>query len=401
MPSRSSIEVKEKIRQNWNKLLRENLLDVSESLLGGSPPSVFVGSYSYPKVNIGPLVSTKCGDVKFLDHPEEWTGLELEDLISNRLSLIRGTSLASAIVDVNNNKYVELLQELAMANKSIDIEVKFDKKPTLRFEGIDNSSVTDADSVQFGLVSKMEGLRIPAAISVDKRIEKAYYDQDLNANEAVNMLYNKGTEISRLSKILSIGMLGTKKRRKLVPTKWSITAVDQIISANLIKKLIDYSSLDNFHLYRYAHLGNDYAIILIPDLVWSFEMHEAWIDNDGKVSIESAAEISGSPKNYPKIGGSYFAARVAVTEYLERHRRKSAAIILRQIHPDYVLPVGVWQIREGIRMAMKTKGEIFDSLDKAITQACVGMNISKNEWTSNSAIINSIRQQRRISEYIH
>jgi hypothetical protein len=52
-------------------------------------------------------------------------------------------------------------------------------------------------------------------------------------------------------------------------------------------------------------------------------------------------------------------------------------------------------------MAMKTKGEIFDSLDKAITQACVGMNISKNEWTSNSAIINSIRQQRRISEYIH
>ena len=109
----------------------------------------------------------------FLDHPEEWTGLELEDLISNRLSLIRGTSLASAIVDANNNKYVELLQELAMANKSINIEVKFDKKPTLRFEEIDNSSVTDADSVQFGLVSKMEGLRIPAAISVDERIEKS------------------------------------------------------------------------------------------------------------------------------------------------------------------------------------------------------------------------------------
>ena len=67
------------------------------------------------------------------------------------------------------------------------------KKPSLKFGEMNKSSVTDTDSVQFGLVSKMEELKIPAGISVDKRIEKIYYDKDLNANEAVNILYSEGT----------------------------------------------------------------------------------------------------------------------------------------------------------------------------------------------------------------
>ena len=401
MQSRSSSEVKEKIRQNWNKLLKEKLNKVSEHLSGGSPPSVFVGSYSYPKVNIGPLISTTSGDVKISDHPEKWAGKKLEDLITYRLSLIRGTSSASAIVDVNNNRYAELLQEISMANKSIEVEVTFDKKPSLKFEEMNNPSVTDSDAIQFGLASQIKDLKIPAGISVDKRIEKVYYDKDLSANEAVNVLYSKGTEISNLSKIFSIGMLGLKKRRKIVPTKWSITAIDQIISANLTKKLIDYPSLDSFVLHRYTHLGNNFAIILIPDHVWSFEMNEAWFDNNGKVDIESDMEVSGVLKHYPKIGGSYFAARLAVTEYLNQHRKKAAAIVLREIHPEYVLPVGVWQIREGIRMAMKSNEEIFYSLDEALAHACKSMNLAKNEWISNSSFIKSIKYQKRISEYIH
>ena len=401
MPSRSSSEVKERIRQNWNDLLKEKLHKVSENLLGGSPPSVFVGSYSYPKVNIGPLISTTFGDVKILDHPEEWAGKKLEDLISYRLSLIRGTSLASAIVDVNNNKYATLLQELAMANKSTEVEVTFDKKPSLKFGDLDSSSVTDSDNIQFGLASQMKDLKIPSGISVDKRIEKVYYDKDLGADEAVNLLYSEGTEISKLSKVFSIGMLGSRKRRKIVPTKWSITAIDQIISDNLIRKLIDYSSVDSFRLHRYTHLGNNFVIILVPDQIWRFEMIEAWIDNNGKVEIESDLEVSGSSKNYPKIGGSYFAARLAVTEYLDQHKRKAAVIVLREIHPEYVLPVGVWQIREGIRMAMKCRVEIFNSLDEALAHACMSMNLSKNEWTSKSVFIKSIKYQKRISEYIH
>ncbi|VFJ14611.1 Nre family DNA repair protein [Candidatus Nitrosocosmicus franklandus] len=400
MSSRSSSEIKERIRQNWNNLLKEKLSKVTENLTGRSPPSVFVGSYLYPKVNIGPLVSTTSGDIKILDHPEKWAGRKLEDLINYRLSLIRGTILTSAFLDINNNRQTELLQELAMANKSIEVEVTFDKKPSLKFEEMNNLSVTDSDAIQFGFASQIKNLKIPTGISVNKKIEKAYYDKDLSAHEAVNRLYNEGIEISNLSKVFSVGVLGSRKRRKIVPTKWSITAIDQIISANLIGRLTDYSSIDSFLLFRYIHLANNFAVILIPDHIWNFEMNEAWFNSDGKVDIESDTEISGLLKNYPKICGSYFAARLAVTEYLNQHRKKASAIVLREIYPEYVLPVGVWQIREGIRMAMKRKGEIFDNLDEALGHACTNMKLSKKEWISKSVFIQSIRYQKRISEYV-
>ena len=55
------------------------------------------------------------------------------------------------------------------------------------------------------------------------------------SNDAMMDLYNNGVSISQISKVLSVGMIGRKSARKLVPTKWSISATDQTISANLIR----------------------------------------------------------------------------------------------------------------------------------------------------------------------
>ncbi len=401
MRYRSNNEVKEGIRNKWNLLLKSSLNNITENMSGGTPPSVFVGSYSYPKVNIGPLISTSYGDdVTILDYPEGWAGKRLEDIISYKLSLIRGTSSALVNVDMSANKYIELLQELSMANKSPDIEVVFDKKPTLKFAEMMSSSVTDSDAVQYGLVSEIKKLKLPSGITVDKRIEKVYYDKDLNANDAINMLFEEGTEISKLIKIMSMGMLGSRKKRKLVPTKWSTTAIDQIISAYLIKKLVNYSSIDIFKVHSYTHLGNYFAVVLIPEYLWSFEMHEAWLDGRGNTEIETETEIHGSLKNYPKMGGSYFAARLAVSEYLNLHRKKAAAVVLREIQPEYVVPVGVWQIREGIRRAMKSKGNTFDTLDKALTYASMKTNLSKDEWIHKSEFIKLTKCQKRLFDFI-
>ena len=400
MQSRSSNEVKERIRNKWNQLLRSSLNNISENMSGGTPPSVFVSSYFYPKVNIGPLISTFYGEnATLLDYPEGWAGKKLEDVISYKLSLIRGTRSTPVDVHMSANKYIESLQELSMANKSPDIEVVFDKKPIPKFSETMSSSVTDSDPIHYGLVSKIKELKIPSGIKVDKRIEKVYYDKDLNANEAINTLYKDGTEVSKLIKIMSMGMLGSSKKRKIVPTKWSITAIDQIISSSLIKKLTNYSSIDEFKVHSYTHLGNYFAVILIPEHEWSFEMHEAWLDNRGNTEVETETEIHGSLNNYPKIGGSYFAARLAISEYLDLNRKKAAAIVIREIYPEYVLPVGVWQIREGLRKAMKNKSDIFDNLDKALDHACMKTNLSKNEWSRNSKIMKSIKHQKRLSDY--
>lgn len=399
MQSRRTSEIKEAIMKNWIQLQKTMREKISEKMIVSSPPSIFIGSYSYPKVSIGPLVSTFNEDTALFDHPEEWAGQSLEDIIKYRLSLIRGTNPTTVNIASNNDKLIETLQELTMAIKSTNIEVNFAKEPIFNFDEIKKNGVTDSDSIHYGLASKINDLKLPSGLIVDKKIEKAYYDKDLKAIEAVTKLYNEGIEISKLSKALSIGMIGIQKNRRIVPTKWSITAIDQILSSELIKKIKNFDSVNFYQVYNYSHLDNTYSIILIPDKTWCFEMHEAWIDNTGNVEIETDIEVAGRLRNYPKMGGSFFAARVAVSEYLVQNRKSAGIMVFREIQPQYLLPVGVWQIREGIRKAMRKGPRVFDSLEKALINACSTMSVSKKEWISNSNLLRFVKNQRRIQDY--
>jgi hypothetical protein len=193
----------------------------------------------------------------------------------------------------------------------------------------------------------------------------------------------------------------------LVPTRWSISATDDIISASLIKRIAEeaYQAIDFFEIYRYYHLGNYYSIILLPDNVWSFEMQEIWFDNNGNLGIGVDFEDAKGLDHYPSIAGAYFAARLGVTEHLLKRRKKAAVLILREIRPEYVMPVGVWQIREGIREALKGKGkgkgkkQQFDNFEQALSFAITNMSISKDEFMRNSKIYKNIREQARITDY--
>ena len=399
MHGKNTEEIRKHITESWEQILRSNFNNLSEKISGGSPPSVFVSSYTYPKVKVGPLFSPLQTDSTILDHPEKWAGKSIEDIIRYKLSLIRGTHSTHVKTNLNADRYIQSLQELTMATRSTEIEVTFERKPKLNLEEISSRTTSDSDTVQFGMASELESLKLPSNISSNKKIEKAFYDLDFRAIEAINYLYEEGIEISKISKILSLGMIGIKKNRKLVPTKWSISAIDQTISSDLIKKTNTFPPLDQIRIYKYVHLGNYYSIVLIPDELWSFEMHEAWIDNKGDAKIDTDTEDSIGLKNYPKIGGSYFAARLAVIEFLHYQKRNASVIVLREIHPEYILPVGVWQIREGIREALRMRCNKFETLDMALSFACNNLTISKNEWIGNSSIIKTRKSHSRISDY--
>ena len=105
----------------------------------------------------------------------------------------------------------------------------------------------------------------------------------MRAAEGIVNLYQGGVEVSSIHRVLSIGMLGLQKNRRLVPTRWSISATDDVISASLIKKIETFPAIDFFKVYKYAHLSNYYSVILIPDDIWGFEMQEAWYDNNMEI----------------------------------------------------------------------------------------------------------------------
>ncbi len=382
--SSNSQDIRRSILAKWyENLSKYGNLFSSDSISGTSPPSIFVGSYNYPKVSVGPMVPPIHGDTSLLDSPEKWAGKSLEEIVNFRLNLVRGIQKIS--VNVTEGRYIENLQDVAMSSKPIDSDLEF-------YKSVSSISL-DGESAPFGPIGEIKSAKFSSSSST-KSIEKIFYDKDLKSKDAILSLYNTGIDVSRIQKCLSIGMLG--KERKLVPTKWSITATDDIISKSLAEEILDYSLIDSCKVFSYEHLGNLFSVVLFPHR-WIYEMIEAWYSN-GILGFGSDHEDARGLDHPPSIAGAYFAAKLAIVEYLSKNKIQSGAIILREIRPEYAIPVGVWQVREGIRAAMKKKPFIADNFDHAITLASKMMSVSKSEWLSH-ADIGKLMRQKTISDF--
>jgi len=381
----SSSEIRKTIENNWQEYLSKygNLFS-SDSISGSSPPSIFVGSYGYPKVGVGPMVPPIHGDTTLLDSPELWLGKTLEDIVNFRLSLVRGIEKIS--IQNTQGRFIENLHEVAMSSHSIDTDLQF-HKTTLPVTTI------DGESAPFGPVGDIKSAKFFGTRS-DKSIERVYYDHDLKAQDAVLTLYNKGVDISKIQKCFSIGMLG--KKRKLVPTKWSITATDDIISKSLVSEILEFDLIDSCRIFSHDHLGNMFSVILFPHR-WLFEMQEAWHD-ENKVGFGFDSEDARGIDHAPAIAGAYFAAKLGVAEYLVQKKLQAAVLVLREIRPEYAVPVGVWQIREAIRAAMKKEPYIAGNFIDGVNFASKRMSIGKSEWLSRGRLLKMLKQ-KSISEF--
>ncbi len=376
-----SQRIRHAILAEWHKNMSKNRdLFSADSVSGASPPSVFVGSYNYPKVFVGPMVPPTHGDTSLLDSPERWEGKTLEEIVNFRLNLIRG--IKPVPVQQTEGRYVESLQEVAMASRPAESDLSFSRP-------VSPSGVSiDGESAPFGPVGRIESARF-SGVSPVRQIEKAFYDGDLKAQDAVMDLYCSGVEISRIQRCLSIGMLG--RRRRLVPTKWSITATDDMISSALVEDVLEYTLIDSCRVFSFEHLGNVFAVILFPRR-WLYEMIEAW-HSDGTVGFGSDSEDARGIDHPPAIDGAYFAAKLGVAEYLHRNKVQAGAVILREIRPEYAIPVGVWQVREGIRQTMRQEPAIADGLGHGLLLASERTSISKTEWLLHGSISRLVRQK--------
>ena len=380
-----SSDIRKGIQSRWEEYLSTHAnLFTSDSLDGSSPPSVFVGSYGYPKVSVGPMVPPMHGDTTLLDSPELWVGKSLEEIVNFRLSLIRGIKNIS--INEPNGRYIENLHEVAMSSRPIDSELQFYKNPK-------PVASIDGESAPFGPVGEVASAKF-SSTSSDKSIQRAYYDHDLKAQDAVVSLYNRGIEISKIQKCFSVGMFG--KKRKLVPTKWSITATDSIIAESLVSEILEFDLIDSCRVFSHDHLGNMFSVVLFPHR-WLFENQEAW-HTGNSIGFGSDIEDAKGIDHSPVTAGAFFAAKLGVAEYLLEKKCQASALVLREIRPEYAVPVGVWQIREAIRSAMKNEPYIAENFDDGITFAAKRMSVSKSEWLSKGNML-SMLKQKSISDF--
>ncbi len=313
---------------------------------GGSPTDIFIGRFGYPKVYIGPLIVPNESDVSILNRSDLWKNFSIDDVMNLRYKAVRGV-YKTDIKAVEKGKVEEIIRDFALSEKPAYSSVDLTKKiiPKLSFNEIEHVS---------GPTAEFKGIET-GNIHYDIKLEKAYADTDLKATDAVIELYEKGVPITQIQKAFSAGTLGTGKRRRFVPTRWAITAVDDIISKHNIEKIKQYPIIDEPLHFVGEYLGNIWEIDFFP-YTWSFKMIEEWLPNQSLGITNKQVGVSeeglGGRKTYAEIGGSYYACRVSVTEKLVQMRKQASVVVRRIITDKYSLPVGVWQIRTNVKMVL-------------------------------------------------
>jgi DNA repair protein NreA len=359
-----------------------------EKISGSSPPSVFIGSWNYPKVFVGPLIPQLHGDTSMMDTPELWlnTKKQAADIMDFRFQLIRGKS-AMSIFDLDK---AQPLQEIALAKKSMNIEAEFTQSPRGIF--------LNEDVQPFGPSGLLKTFSVGNE-KLNPLMEKAYYDTDLKARDAMLNLYDKGIVISSIQKALSVGAFGLGKSRKLVPTRWSITAVDDTLSKFLLDKVRHNTPISEYRVYEAESINNKFVVIMLPG-PWRYESMEAFFPDiiGRRMEIYSDYEQYDGKKDYALIGGCYYSARLAIAEELDRKKEQAGAIVLREAYPGYV-PLGVWNVRENMRMAMASTPKRFESLEQTMWYVSTRLRVPVKEWIGQSRLFKSVIAQRTMRDY--
>ena len=364
-------------------------------MVGPSPPQLFVGRYGYPDVRAGPSASwLSDNDSEFAPSatgdPADLFGRPLEEVAARHANLITGGQRMKVQEAQRPGQMLETTQEIAMAARSVDVELDF-----ARPIRIGRSPTFDSMSTPLGPAGEVLRAEVVGHSSIPRKVDSIASETDLLATDAMDELSASAIGEAHISRLLSSGILGRESTRRLVPTRWSITATDDMLGKRLWRKVRDLPSIDKVSVYEATYLDNRFHIILTPGL-WAFHMLEAWTKgslwSDSGGVIGDWEEMKPRTKYADRVTGAYYAARLGVLEHMLSVGRSGACLIWRDIGEGYWAPVGVWLIRETVREAMKQTPKQFDSLKEAVDY--VGPRVSSSDDLRNSWFVKRGQQTR-------
>ncbi len=349
-------------------------LDSSNTLFGPSP-QIFVGESGYPRVTAGPLTSLSPDSElsRLAGNPSKWTSLTLDQIMELRFGLLRGMQKAHALAPAysdrqQQSRLVDNLQEIAMATNSVETETQYTGR-------IDPTIKLDSVLSPIGPTGAIRKLDVTGHSRIPNKVEQLIGDE-LKATEQVSQIASLGFDVYYLQNVFSSGLTGIKSSRKMVPTRWSITAVDDIVGNNLIQGLRDFKEIEDITVYHGGFYGNYFTFLLLPER-WGFENFENWM----KGSIYSLASkgylisqdhedlkyssVYRGKSKYSNQAGGYYAARISLLYHLHKLRRQAKVISFREITPEYLVPSGVWVVREASRVALTAQPRTFQTREEA------------------------------------
>lgn len=351
-------------------------------------PNIFVGRFGYPNINVGFLNTEQ---YQQHDEPLTWSknNTQIPEIIKLRTQLVNSTFKTT--IHSFNEKLIEMAQEISQAAKPVDMEVNLEKKPQFRLS-MNQEAAPHGPNVQLKQATITENPKIPV------HVDKAVSDTDLKATNALKYLTEKGYNEHTLIKLLTVGNLGIKKQRKLVPTRWGITAVDSTLGNHLVKKIKEYEQYD-YTVYFGSYLGNYYLLLFFPE-IWQYELFETIITE--KIHFSTNYEPYEGRKEYAhETAGGFYTVRLAILEKLQSMKKQASVLALRFINPkEYVAPLGVWVTREATRKAVTNTSIAFASKElmlryvELFVKKKFGMDV--DILLKESKILHAIKTQKKL-----
>lgn len=370
-----------------------------------SPPSVFIGSkLKYPLVNVGilsPLQREE--DAWVYDDAKYWAenNLQINDVLNLRNNLLNSRFQSNVSDSRTNNKFVEIAKEIAISSNPVDLEIELKNKLQLH-RGKDKILAP-----QGGMKAGLKKAKIVGNVKVNQKLDRLMNDE-VKSNESLNILYKNGFNEYSLSKILSVGVLGLKKNKKLVPTRWSITATDDSITKELLKKIKDYPIIENYELFFGEFLGNCYLILFLP-YTWSYELFELYLPKSswnpsGELKASTDYENFYGRKTYAfETAGGYYASRLPIVEYLNSIKRQASVLAIRLETPSYWAALGVWVVRESVRKALSNKMNFTDEKELIESVKKIGKIKYKFDFEqiiNKSKLLKQKREQKSLKDFV-
>ncbi|GAA0456252.1 Nre family DNA repair protein [Halococcus dombrowskii] len=345
-----------------------------DALLGSTSPTIFVGRSSYPNVSTGVLSPVgheeRAADFETGGHWYD-RDFSIEDVFQHRTGLVN-TAKTTSVTNVADawNGFLGTQREVAIADRPVDVEIGLDSSLDVDF----SVSAGDVTSPT-GPRARAESATLTENPHVPRPVKKTLEDDDWRAEGAMNYLYNRGFDVYDINTILSAGALGEGENRRLVPTRWSITAVDDTVGQFLRGQIRNATAVDKPELFYNEYLGNKFWILLTPGQ-WEFELVECkapgsvWnpAPERGMMLAADREGHEGRTSYVDETAGAYYAARLGVLEQLVERGRQASVLVVRHVTPDYWGPTGVWQVRESVRNAFDGESGTAESFGDALRQ---------------------------------
>lgn len=344
-----------------------------------SPPGVTVEAAKYPMMTVGILASTDAQEyLSIFDHPESWTGLNRETILSMRRELYRFSVPINARA-IKSSEFVEVLQTIALSVSPVAIEVETASIPPKGLQPLGGqlpaSPTVDIQSIE--IVSEPEISRVAQNIT----------QLDIPASEATWKLLDYDYSLDQVARLMSVGLLGRTDSRRLVPTRGAYKAViDGYINQSLIELLGKKKSV-SYRIFTSDFIDESFTILIQPGepRVDYLRIERTPKGIERGSSFERLKNAVTDPKT--AVFGDH--ARFSGYQYLVEEQERAHVTIFHFARNNKNNILGPWVVRAGVKAALESDSIELDNRVNSLMVLESILTPSLPIWTESEPLLDN------------